>query len=151
MHMRLRTALAALVVSLLAAAAGLVGASPAQVDPPNGCTGGFICFYVNVNDNVPSTAYHGSITRNQCRTVSPNNSTSYIVNFTSVRWYVYTVDGANCHSSEETSPGIIYPLSQGQMSAQFNDRISYTLRTSQTSKAGPYVSAVDPTLVRPVG
>lgn len=105
----------------------------AIADPPNGCPPQYICFYNGINDDQPTQIYSTNITRNQCRTVSPNNTTSYIVNNTGVRWLTYQTDGYNCNNPDET-PGIIYPYSMGPMNTYNNDRISYTMRTSQTTK-----------------
>lgn len=146
MHMRLRTALVALVVSLLASLS--VGAGAAVAAPPDGCAGNWICFYNGVNDSVPTTMYSSGTPRNTCKWVTPPNTTSYIVNFTNYRWYVFTLDGRSCNAGagDPEVPGVIYPLSQGPMSGWFQDSIDSTYRTSSTSKS----AVAGPTLVREV-
>lgn len=115
----MRKTIAAGLTMLIALAAGLTTATPAQA--AGACPGGWICFY----DTSTSSGYldardYADSSTGQCFNLgsSANNKTSYIKNEAGFRWYTY--NGASCTGTR----GTIYENSAGSMNATYNNQIS---------------------------
>lgn len=117
-------------VSLIAAAVLASGLAVIGTDTPAlaaTCGSTSICFFDNSNGTGLLETDSTSIrVKSICYTVASlvNNKTSYIVNGSASYWYVF--DNGSCSST----PGTIYPHSQGAMNSDFNNNITSYYRAT---------------------
>lgn len=117
----LKKILGLIVVSLLAVGVGLSNSKPAEA------VSGTIYFYDNSNGTTLLESEAASIrSLSVCYLVSSltNDHTSYIRNTSTAYWYVFT------NSTCSSTPGTIYPNSQGAMGAPWNNSITSYYRAT---------------------
>lgn len=118
--------------AVLAFAASLAGASPAQAYP--GCVANRFCLHDTATEGPFFEVEPADTVLNQC--VSVSSWTSNITNNTNYRFIVST--STSCAANR----GIIYPHSSGAMSAPWNNNIRGFYRTSMTSFDVGYPPAI---------
>lgn len=91
------------------------------------CPSGSICFYDNSNGTTLLFQVAASITTKSVCYLTPslsNDRTSYIGNSSGSYWYVFS------NSTCSSTPGEIYPNSQGAMVAPWNNSITSYYRAT---------------------